>query len=258
MKCIDVLKILEKLYPVEKAEEWDNSGFLVGDSSGEVKKILVALDADDSVVEEAVKTGADMIITHHPMIFTSVSSVTSGTFTGRRIIKMIKNGIAYAACHTNYDKLTMADMNAEMLGLGNCTVLDVTDGTVPDGFGRVGEPEEECTAAEFAMRVKKAFELEDLRCYGDLGITVRKAAVCGGSGKSMVDKAIKAGAQVLVTGDIDHHTGLDAAAAGLVVMDAGHYGTEHCFVKDMSEILRKQLPGVEVIESSQKAPYVVL
>ena len=257
MKCHDILEKLDEMYPVSKAEDWDNSGFLVGDKDQEVKKILVALDADDFVVEEAVRLGADMIVTHHPMIFTSVKSVTSETFTGRRIIKMIKNGIAYYACHTNYDILTMADLNAEMLGFTDTEPLEVTDAAIPEGIGKVGNIDK-CSALEFARKVKEVFELEDLRVYGDLNKTVSRAAICSGSGKSMISLALKAGAEVYITGDIDHHSGIDAAASGLIVMDAGHYGTEHCFMDEMAGKLKEMFPDAEVVKAGQPRPYTLI
>ena len=128
MKCKEIIKKIEEKYPVSFAEEWDNPGLLVGDPEKEVKKVFLALDVTDESLEEAVKTDADMIITHHPLIFSGIKKVTEDNFIGRRIIGLIKNDISYYAMHTNFDVLGMADLGADYLELtsGRCWKLLTT------------------------------------------------------------------------------------------------------------------------------------
>ncbi|MEF2735262.1 MAG: Nif3-like dinuclear metal center hexameric protein, partial [Blautia sp.] len=141
MKAIEIIKSIEKKYPVSFAESWDNSGFLVGDADWEVKKIFLALDVTDETLEMAVKAGADMMITHHPLIFSGMKQVTAGNFIGRRLIKLIENHICYYAMHTNFDVLGMADLSADLLNLKDRQVLEVTwqEEGRSEGIGRVGK-----------------------------------------------------------------------------------------------------------------------
>ena len=139
--------------------------------------------------------------------------------------------------HTNYDVLGMADLSADYTKMHDTTVLSITeerDGEV-QGFGRVGKLPREMTLREYAQLVKESLKLNDVKVYGNLDSMVKCAAVCTGSGKSMIKDVIKAGADVYVTGDIDHHTGIDTVAQGLALIDAGHYGTEYIFMDAMKK-----------------------
>lgn len=256
MNCSDIIRKIEEDFPLTSAEDWDNSGFLAGRRDRDVKKIMVALDANDEVIEKAVQAKADLLITHHPMIFGSIKSVTTDTFIGNRIITLIENGISYYAMHTNYDVCAMADLNADMLGLTETEVLAYTG--EDEGLGRVGTLKEPMNYYDFAAFVKKVFELPDVRCYGDGNAEIRTAAICSGSGKSLIGDALASGADVFVTGDIDYHTGTDAWAKGLRIIDAGHYGTEHCFENDMQKRLMKMFPELEVVRAQQTAPYKLI
>lgn len=263
MLCKNIIEMIESAYPRCYALSWDNVGLLAGSRQKEVKKIYVALDADDEAVEEAVKMGADMLITHHPLIFSGMKSVTDDDFIGRRIIKMIENKMAYYAMHTNYDVLGMADLAADKLMLAESEVLEETavadtdKGERKEGIGRIGYLET-MTLAECAKFVKEAFSLEYVKIFGKEQENVCRVAVCPGSGKNVLTEALKKGAQVLITGDIDHHTGIDAVAQGLAVIDAGHYGLEHIFVQDIKKFLEKELPGIEIIPAPVRHPFHII
>ncbi len=258
MLCKNIIEMIESAYPRCYALSWDNVGLLAGSRQKEVKKIYVALDADDEAVEEAVSVGADMLITHHPLIFSGMKSVTDDDFIGRRIIKMIENKMAYYAMHTNYDVVRMAQLSADYLKLKEQEVLEVTceEAGQEKGLGQIGYLEEPVSLKACCEGVKKAFSIEAVRVFGDLHRTVRKAAICPGSGKSVIRDALRKGADVLITGDIGHHEGIDAAAQGMAVIDAGHYGLEHIFVEDMRQYLTKKLAGVEVIAAPVRHPYM--
>lgn len=248
MKCREIINIIEETYPKEVALSFDNVGLQAGRSDKEVRRIYLALDATEEVLREARAFRADMLITHHPLIFSPLKSVTDENFVSRRILELIRNDISYYAMHTNYDVLGMAGLSERILGLQNAQVLDVTaeiNGR-EEGIGRIGNLEKSMTLRECCSYVKEALALEFVKVSGDLDQEVRRLAVSPGSGKSAIAPAIAKGADVLVTGDIGHHDGLDAWEQGLAVIDAGHYGTEYIFMKDMKEFLEKRLGEVEV------------
>lgn len=253
MNCREIISEIEKVFPVTSAEEWDNPGLLVGRRDKEVKRILVSLDALDSVINQAIERKADLLITHHPLIFGSLKKVNSDTFIGERILRLIENGISYYAMHTNYDVCGMADLNAEMLELEDASILSYSG--EEEGLGRVGRLKIPMKYYDFAEHVKEVFELEDVRCYGEGNPSIRTIAVCGGSGKSLLSDVYASGADVFITGDIDYHTGIDAWANGLRIIDAGHYGTEHCFIPDCVRRFQNMFPDVEVLKADQSGPY---
>ncbi|MEE1114588.1 MAG: Nif3-like dinuclear metal center hexameric protein [Eubacterium sp.] len=272
MRCNDIIKKLEEEYPLTCAEEWDNPGLLVGRRNREVRKIYVTLDATERPLKAAIDWGADLIISHHPLLFKSVKQINDDTFIGRRIIAMIENDISYYAMHTNFDVLGMAHVNERQLELADTRVLDITrdeDGVV-EGIGRVGYLPIEMTLSETAEYVRKKLKLPTVRCYGlhedangdiigdEEAEKISRVAICGGSGKSVVSRAIEEGAQVLITGDIDYHTAIDALAQGLHIIDAGHYGTEYCFIEYMTKKLQKLFPECEVKGAEIRQPYAVV
>lgn len=260
MNVREVAQILEKQSPLSYALEWDNVGLLAGDFEKEVQTVYVSLDATDDVVDDAVLAGADLLLSHHPLIFKGIKRVVSEDFIGKRLLKLISNDIAYYAMHTNFDVMGMADLSAAMLGLTEEEVLDVTaaaDGK-EEGIGRVGFLMQQMTLEYCAVFVKAAFSLKHVKIFGDLHQVVHRAAISPGSGKSEIQNAIAHKADVLITGDIDHHDGIDAVAQGLCIIDAGHYGLEHIFVRYMKEYLEKSCEGIQVIAQEPSFPYQVI
>ncbi|MBO5303182.1 MAG: Nif3-like dinuclear metal center hexameric protein [Lachnospiraceae bacterium] len=256
----ELIQILEEQSPVSCACDWDNVGLLVGSPDKEVKKIYIALDATDEAIEEAVMVQADMLLTHHPMIFKGMKRVTSEDFIGRRIIKLIQKDMMYYAMHTNFDVMGMADLAAARLGLEESTVLDVTCMVEdkPEGIGRVGNLLTPMSLQRCAKFTEAVFSLEQVKVFGAPDKVVKKVAVSPGSGKSEIKNAILAGADVLITGDIDHHDGIDAVAQGLCIIDAGHYGLEHIFVDYMKEYLKKHCEDVEIFTQKLTFPFWVV
>ena len=225
MICREIIDTIEKRYPKECAMEWDNVGLLAGRYEKEVGKIYIALDATDEVIEDAASWGADMLVTHHPMIFKALKKINDQSFIGRRVIRLIREDIAYYAMHTNYDVMGMADLAGEFMEMKDPEILEET---YPDeGIGRVAD-------------LKEAM------------------AVSPGSGKSMIGPALAKGADVLVTGDIDHHEGIDALAQGLAIIDAGHYGTEYIFIADMEQFLKEHFPEAEIRTAPVRHPFWVM
>lgn len=256
MKVKELTDFLESRYPSKMAESWDNVGLLTGDDEKNVTHVFLALDLTEKILEEAKEAGADMIITHHPMIFSGLKKINNHDFIGRRVLFLIRHDIQYFAMHTNYDVLGMADLSADYLKLQDREVLSVTE--EPEGFGRVGRLPKGMTLRECGLFVKEALSLQDVKIYGDPDRIVERAAVCTGSGKSMIPDVLKKGADVYITGDIDHHTGIDAVAWGLAVIDAGHYGTEYIFMEAMKKTLAENFPEIKVSCARVESPYKIL
>lgn len=260
MLCREITKIIESRYPKQYALEWDNVGLLVGRTDKEVKKIYIALDATDEVIEEAVVWGADLLLTHHPLIFKGMKRITDQDFIGKRILKMIQNDLAYYAMHTNYDVKGMAQLAAEYLAMEEQEVLEVTsqDGDILEGIGRVGALKSEMTLKECCQFVKEKLELPNVKVFGNLDAIVKRAAISPGSGKSVISCAMKKGADVLITGDIDHHAGIDAVAQGMMIIDAGHYGTEYIYIEDMRKFCEKNFPELYIRTVEIQQPFHIL
>ncbi len=258
MKCRDIVSILENLAPAKLACSWDNTGLLLGRLDKEVKKIVVTLDVTDEVVEQALSWNADMIVSHHPLIFSSMKRITTDTMNGRRIWKLAGADISYYAMHTSFDSAPkgMGWLAATRLGLNDLMVLDEVE-----GVGMVGNVVEDITCAEFVQKVKEVFDIPVVSVYESEEYNIEstklinRVALCPGSGKEYVSVAIKNGAQIYITGDLGHHNGLDAREMGLTVIDASHYHMEKMFVPYMTEYLKENLEkGVEIKQLLQ-CPY---
>lgn len=253
MKCKDLIAKLEELSPSMYAMDWDNSGLLVGDREKEVAKILLSVDVTDEVIDEAIREGADMILSHHPLIFSKINRVVATDFIGRRIIRMIEHGICCYCMHTNFDVMGMADAAADELGLLQSEVLMVTyeDDISKEGIGRFGFLKDISTLQELAERVKHIFALEHVTAYGDRETKVAKVAISTGSGRSVIKYALQTDCDVIITGDIDYHTALDSVAQGLCIIDAGHFGLEKIFISYLQEYLKREVPGLATVKSGQ-------
>ena len=258
MLCRDIMNVIETTYPKHAALEWDNVGLVVGRVEKEVNKIYIALDATDEVIDDAIMKGADMLITHHPLLFSPLKKITDEHFIGSRVVKLIQHDISYYAMHTNYDVFGMADLSGNILGLDEMEVLEVTDMEHMEGIGRVGMLPKEMSLQECCELVKDKFQLENVKVFGDLNKIVKRVAISPGSGKGMADVAIGKQAEVLITGDIAHHDGIDAVAQGIAIVDAGHYGLEHIFVEDMVQYLNQHFSELEIMKTENVHPFQVI
>ena len=265
MKAYELIEWLNEHHPQKFAEDWDNVGLLVGDDQKEISHVFLALDLTEPVLDEAVASGADMILTHHPMIFSGIKKINNHTFTGRKILRLIKEDIPYFAMHTNFDAAPgcMADLAAKRLDIQDGQPLEVTGEVngIPVGIGKAGRLAEPVSPAALAELVKQVFELPFVLVYGEkaVGEKVSRVAVSPGAGGSMIRYALQQKAEILVTGDIGHHDAIDAAAQGMAVIDAGHYGLEHIFVPFMAEYVARVSDGtIEVIQAEPDFPARVL
>ena len=264
MKAYELINWLNIRHPQKFAEEWDNVGLLVGDDQKEISHVFLALDLTEPVLDEAVAAGADMILTHHPMIFSGIKKINNHTFTGRKILRLIREDIPYFAMHTNYDVMGMAELAGKVLELSEPEVLEVTgsmhseSGEVPVGIGRVADLAQPMDLKSCAEMVKKAFDLPNVKIFGEPDMQVHRLGVFPGSGKSAISVSLEKGVDVLVTGDIDHHEGIDAVAQKMAVIDAGHYGVEHIFIADMEHFCREKFPEAEIRTAKIRQPFWVL
>lgn len=260
MECALICESLEELSPKRFALSFDNVGLLVGRYDKDVKTIYIALDATDEVIDAAIECEADMLITHHPMIFSAIKSVRADDFIGRRILKLAKYDVSYYAMHTNFDVMGMADAAADEIDLIERDVLQVTyeDEIGAEGIGRIGRLREEMSLIELCDFVKERFMLDTVKVFGDPDRLCNICAISPGSGKSMIKYAIEKGADVIITGDIDHHEGIDSVAQGLCVIDAGHFGIEKIFVPYMEEFIRREMPEIKVYTHEMTSPFMVL
>lgn len=255
LKVKDIAEIMEELAPVSLAESWDNCGLIIGDPTYHVDRLLVALDLDMTVLEEAIREGVQMIITHHPILFSKTNRITAQTPEGIKIMRLIQHNIALYSAHTNLDQTKggLEDVLAKRLGFKKHGILDpqtVTPEGDARGYGRIANLHEVISLREFADHVRRALNIESLTMVGDPNALIRIAASACGSGSHQIDAAKKAGADVLVTGDIKYHSAQYAQDLSICLIDAGHYGTEKFAVELIAGFIRSRFPELKVIEDN--------
>lgn len=241
-----VVALLEARYPPSTAEDWDAVGLVTGDPAAPVRKVLFAVDPVAAVIAEAVDWGADLLVTHHPLLLRGVHSIAAGTLKGQAVHSLITSGCALFAAHTNADAAVrgVADALADTLGLVATVPLEPRPGSAPEvGLGRVGRLPSPMTLGDFAARVAAVLPetAQGIRVAGDLDAQVSTVAVLGGSGDSHLGAARASGADVYVTSDLKHHAvsdareqaALDAVAAGRpaqdgrpFLVDTAHFASE--------------------------------
>lgn len=238
----DILAFIETLAPVELKMDWDNVGLLCGRGDKEVRTILVALDPFPHVCDEAMAVGADLLITHHPLIFEGVKSVTDQTTIGQSLIKLIANDISAINAHTNLDCAQggVNDTLAECLELTDISVIG------NDRLLRVGNFKS--SLEDFLKHIKTKLSCEGLR-YVDGGKPVSRIAVGGGSCGSALPEVIAAGCDTFITADVKYNQFWDAKAFGINLIDAGHFQTENPVCAVLAKKLQTAFPQIHVILS---------
>lgn len=238
IKVSQIIEKLEQFAPLSLQESFDNSGLQVGDSSQTVKGVLLCVDVTEAIVNEAIERGANLIISHHPLLFRGLKHITGQTYIERVVMLAIANNIAIYSTHTCMDKC-VGGINfrfAKILGLKDIRVLSPDAGNDTVGLGCVGELENPMTENEFIELLKEKFSLKIVKHSALLGKYIKKIAVCGGSGAEFIPDAIKSGADIYVTADIKYHD-FFLAEKQIVIADIGHFESE-CCIKD---ILKEQL-----------------
>lgn len=243
MKVKDVLDYINTISPLSTAEKYDNVGLLVGDPDAEITGICTCLDMTNAVINEAVEKNANLIVSHHPVIFDPLKSVSVGT----PVYELVKNGISAICVHTNFDMSEggVNDALLELLGFESSEVLEEVHANGL-GFGAVCDLAFSFTPKALAEHCKNALMLDSVKYSVGIKTEIRRVAVCSGSGGSFMDSALEKGCQALITGDIKHNIWIDARNADFVLVDAGHYGTEKCAAHRLAALLSRKFLEVSV------------
>ena len=244
MKVRDVIQAIEEFAPLSIQESWDNSGLCIGSPDSPASSVLLGLDCTPELVDEAIACGADMIVTHHPLIFSGLKKISPEDATGAAVIKAVKAGISVYAAHTNADKVIagVSGAMAAKLGLADVEILDEDgEGT---GLGAVGNLPEPLSAEEAVALVKERFGLKSIRASKPVEGKISRIAMCGGSGGSLIKAAMASGAQLYISGDISYHNFF--TREGFMIMDIGHYESEIEIVEILFSLLRKNFPTFAV------------
>lgn len=244
MTVRDVTDVIERFAPLAIQEGWDNSGLCIGSPDAPVSSVLLGLDCTPELVDEAVECGADMIVTHHPLIFSGLKRISPEDKVGEAVIKAVKAGISVYAAHTSADKVIagVSGAMAARLGLRNVEILEEDgEGT---GLGVVGDLPVPLTAEEAVRLVKERFALKALRASRPVEGRISRVAMCGGSGGSLIKAAMKSGAQLYLSGDISYHNFF--TRDGFMIMDIGHYESEIEIVDILFSLIKKNFPTFAV------------
>ncbi len=250
MRKEDVLQIVEDICPTELQESWDNCGVQVDAGPEEIDKVLVALEASPAVIREAEEKGAQLLLTHHPLLFHGLKKVTPDDPEGGMTLQLIRAGITQVACHTSFDKM-LGGNNDDIgirLGMENIRMLGE-----PDEICRRGELPKAVPFRAFIDSAAEALHLDRkfLHACGDPDRLVKSAAWCTGAGAEFVGFAADKGCDLFITGDFKYHDAQAALYKGICVLDAGHFGTEQIFTSNMAGKLRERVSEKEltVLES---------
>ena len=244
MKVKDIIRVIEEFAPLSLQEGWDNSGLCIGSPEDVVSSVLLGLDCTPELVDEAIACGADMIVTHHPLIFSGLKKISPDNPVGEAVIKAIKAGISIYAAHTSADKVIagVSGAMAARLGLEDVQILDEDgEGT---GLGVVGNLPEPLSSEEVVKLVKKSFGLKAMRASKPVDGKISRVAMCGGSGGSLIGTAMKSGAQLYISGDISYHNFF--TREGFMIMDIGHYESEIEIVDILFSLIKKNFPTFAV------------
>lgn len=237
MKISQIAEIIESYAPKYMAEDYDNVGLLIGDASRECESVLLCLDVDEFVANEAVKKGVSLIISHHPIMFSAIKKITADTSEGRCILTLIENNIALYSAHTNLDaaKGGLCDLMCEIIGVENTHPM--TGGGEDFGIGRVGTLRERLTLRELAEKIKMLFSLENIRFSGNDQKDIETVSLCSGGGSSLVYDAVASGADVYISGDLKYNNVRDLVFSGVGFIEIPHYKSEIFAPKLFEKIL---------------------
>lgn len=239
MKLSEIINILFDELKLKQQEKWDNSGLQIGSMNSDIKKIMVILDFDENSLQFAINNNIDLIITHHPFIFSSIKSIDLDSYDGNIIKELIKHDICIYSMHTNFD-LAEKGVNkvlAEKLNIMQYDLLHTVYDNV--GYGGISEIEP-INIIDYAKSVKANLHCPSIKLYcNDESKTIKTVAFCGGSGSEFIFDAINKKADVFITGDIKYHQAQEALKNNLCIIDAGHYYTEYHSLTNIQIALRK-------------------
>ncbi|WP_437223909.1 Nif3-like dinuclear metal center hexameric protein [Planctomicrobium sp. SH661] len=242
-----ITEFLKSFAPLELAESWDNVGLLLGDESAEVGQVMTCLTLTSDVAEEALAGGANLILTHHPILFRPVQKLTTATSEGRMVLKLLKQGIAVYSPHTAFDSARdgINQSLAEQLGLQNIQPLrrSAVPGLEDLGAGRWGRLQTPVTLRELIAKLRKEISPQ-LQHLGDLDRIVHTIGIGCGSAAEFLKDAERVGCDVYVTGEARFHAGLEARDREIALVLAGHFNTERPAIERLAEKLKSEFPGL--------------
>lgn len=260
MKLQELIEIIEKKYPRFLAESWDNVGLMIGDRNQDIHKVLVALEANEAVVKEAIEKEVDLIFTHHPFFFTKLNQITSDSVKGKLSMRLIQNQIAVYSAHTNYDIAFDGMNDAFIKKIGFQSQESFLPASCEEwyqleheqrtpGLGRMFTLEDTMTLEELSTHLKNTLNMKYIRFVGDANARLQKIAVITGAAADLYAEAKAAGADVLISGDLKYHIAQDALDYGMNIIDCGHFETENIFRDSMREFLASHC-SLEIISST--------
>ncbi len=249
-KVKDIIKEIEKIAPVDLAEDFDNVGLLLGDGEAEVKKVLLCLDADENTAKEGAKKGVDMIISHHPLIFHPLKNLDFSNSASRCMKTLIKSDIAVYSAHTNMDTAEggLNDLFCEKLSLE--IIEDLSDSGKAKSCGRICKTD--LTLEEMIERVKKVYNLPCVRYAGCLDKKIRKVALCSGSGRGLTEDAIRKNADLYITGDLTYSDIKNLSENGVSYIEVEHFTSEVSVTEIFKSIIGKAFPEIEILISEEQ------
>jgi len=254
---------LGQLAPISLAEDWDNVGLLVGNRAADVSSVMTCLTLTANVADEAIARNAQLIISHHPVLFRAVQRLTAETVEGRMLLNLIAAGVSVYSPHTGFDSASdgINQQLADLLELSNIGVLrpieNNADGLVNDehpiGAGRFGDLAAPTTLAEFIDRVKACLDISDLQFIGDKSDSIERVGIACGAAAEFLRDAADHGCQVLLTGEARFHACLEAQARGIALVLPGHYATERPAIEQLAKHLGLQFPELTVWASESES-----
>lgn len=264
IKIKDFMEYAEKLAPLGLEEKYDNVGLSIGDKEEVIKGILVTLDVTLDVIEEAKDKGANLIYSHHPLLFKRPNSITTDTLQGKKIIELIRNNINVYSSHTNLDSVDggLNDIIVNMLGYSNSEILEEKMGYDGCGIGRIINLDKEVTVKDMCRLLKLKLQPPFLRVVGDMQQKAKKIAIINGSGQDYFNMAAAKGAQLIITGDTSYHYVNDYKEMGIAIIDISHFSCEWPLFKEVFKEFENKLkeldPDINIFISQRaKEPYSV-
>ena len=250
MTVQDLYRLIDSIAPFDTQADFDNAGLLVGSPSREVSGILFALDVTDQVISEAVSLGAELIVTHHPLMISPRRNLTDGDYEGRLIRRLVREDLSLIAAHTNLDQAPggINDTLAELCGLA-----DVSG----EGFFRCGTLPAPLTARAFADELGRRLG-DTVRLMGPGDAVIRRAGLCSGGGSDEWTLAAAAGCDAFISGEIKHHHALAMAESGIVGLECGHFATEYPGIRTLAAALQNAFDTLECnvrIDVSETSAY---
>lgn len=241
-KLIELMVYLEEIAPLHLQASYDNSGLIVGDPNMTITGVTVCLDSTEEVIEEAYKRGDNVVIAHHPIVFTGLKKFNGTTYIERTIIKAIKYDIAIYAIHTNLDHVLQDGVNqqiAKRIGLKTCEILEPMDSATPNiGAGVYGELPEAIDTKAFLHHIKETMQAQCIKHTNIISDTIKRVAICGGSGSFLLPAAKAKACDIFISSDFKYHQFFDANDE-IIIADIGHFETEQFTINLLVEIIRK-------------------